>query len=150
MATQKFFDARSLYFAQQDQRRSNNKQAAESLISKAQNLARSTNWKETGQAIRALQQDWKKALPNHSLTRRNVLVSQPTGRVLAHKLRHCKMNGKRLTLCPKMIPTDCGNDLDSPHKYFLIARRPILTVCKHCVTSYLHRIMKTALNLDLS
>jgi hypothetical protein len=62
-ATQSFYDARSKYFEQQDGIRQNNKSKAKSLITQAQNLSRSTDWKDTGQKIKQLQNDWKQVNP---------------------------------------------------------------------------------------
>jgi len=62
-ATQRFFGARSKFFDQQDKLRLANKKKAERLITKATKLAGSSKWKETGDAIKSLQQDWKAVNP---------------------------------------------------------------------------------------
>jgi hypothetical protein len=62
-ANQRFFDARSKLFDQQDKLRLANKKKAERLILKAKKLAGSDSWKETGDAIKSLQQDWKAVNP---------------------------------------------------------------------------------------
>jgi hypothetical protein len=62
-ANQRFFDARGKLFDQQDEARLVNKKKAERLIAKAKKLAGSDSWKETGDAIKSLQQDWKAVNP---------------------------------------------------------------------------------------
>ncbi len=62
-ATQLFFDARTTSFDKQDKVRLANKKKAERLIAKVKKIAGSTNWKETGDAIKSLQQDWKAVNP---------------------------------------------------------------------------------------
>ena len=62
-ATQLFFDARSKHFEQQDKVRMANRKKAERLIAKAKKISGSTEWKETAQAIKNLQQDWKAVNP---------------------------------------------------------------------------------------
>lgn len=62
-ATQLFFDARGKVFEQQDKTRLANKKKAQRLIAKVAKISGSNNWKETGDAIKSLQQDWKAVNP---------------------------------------------------------------------------------------
>jgi hypothetical protein len=62
-ATQRFFDARSKHFDQQDKVRMANKKKAKRIITKAKKFSGSTEWKETADAIKILQQEWKAVNP---------------------------------------------------------------------------------------
>ena len=62
-ATQSFFDARSKWFDQRDKLRLANRKKAVRLIAKAKKIVGSTKWKETGDAVKGLQHDWKAVNP---------------------------------------------------------------------------------------
>jgi hypothetical protein len=62
-ATQSFFDARSKWFDQRDKLRVANRKKAKRLIAKAKKIVGSDKWKETGDAVKSLQEDWKAVNP---------------------------------------------------------------------------------------
>ena len=62
-AIDKFFDRRKRHFETLNKEREANYAKKEQLISRALSYANSTDWKETGQKLKRLQQDWKSIGP---------------------------------------------------------------------------------------
>lgn len=62
-ACDRFFDRRATHFNQLDSERGDNQAKKEALIAQAEALADSTDWKETSDAFKRLQEEWKKTGP---------------------------------------------------------------------------------------
>lgn len=58
-AQDKFYERRKAYFDKQDQERQHNRAKKESLCSRAESLSSSSDWKNTAQALKSLQEEWK-------------------------------------------------------------------------------------------
>jgi len=58
-AQDKFYQRRKEHFEKSDRERQENRRKKESLCAKAESLSGSTDWKATGDALKALQKEWK-------------------------------------------------------------------------------------------
>lgn len=62
-AQDRYFSRRQAHFEQQDQQRQRSRVRKEALCSRAEALAGSSDWKDAGDALKALQSEWKAAGP---------------------------------------------------------------------------------------
>lgn len=58
-----FFERRSAFFSERDREHERNRSKKESLCARAESLSSSTDWKETGDALKRLQEQWKQVGP---------------------------------------------------------------------------------------
>jgi hypothetical protein len=58
-AQDKFYERRKEHFERQDQERQRNRAKKESLCARAESLSSSSDWKNTAQALKSLQEEWK-------------------------------------------------------------------------------------------